>query len=144
MRRQWKEASRMLILNRLSIWILETVLEALLLSVVLVFLLGDDQHKHAKDLAVSFVWIGTMFFSTGYLFTTAITRAVWRGSRIWLYPVVALVLFFIHFEILNHAAGGIFDAPKRAVIRTAGGCIVLACTLAGSLLLRRWTAPTNK
>jgi hypothetical protein len=54
------------------------------------------------------------------------------------------VLFFVHFEILNHAAGGIFDAPKRTVIRIAGACIVVACTFAGTLLLRRWTASTNK
>ena len=129
-------------IKRLLVWLLETVLEALLLSVVLVCLLGDNQHRYGKDLAVSFVWIGTMFFSTGYLFTTAIARTVWRRRLVWLYPGVALILFFIHFEILNHSAGGIFDTPKRAVIRIAGSCIVLACTFVGTLLLRRWTSGT--
>lgn len=129
-------------IKRIVVWLLETLLEALLLSVVLVCLLGDNQHRYAKDLAVSFVWIGTMFFSTGYLFTTVIARAAWRGRFAWLYSGVALVLFFIHFEILNHSAGGIFDAPKRAVIRIAGACIVLACTFVGTLLLRRWASAT--
>lgn len=129
----------MLILKRLAIWLIETSLEALLLAVVLVCLLGDDQHKYAKDLSVSFVWIGTMFFSTGYLFTTAIARAVWRGATVRLYPVVAVVLFLVHFEILNYSAGGIFDLRKRVVIRIVGVCIVLACTFVGNLVLRKWT-----
>lgn len=128
--------------KRLLVWFLETVLEALLISVVLVCLLGDNQHRYAKDVAVSFVWIGTMFFGTGYLFTTAIARAASQGRFIRLYPGVALVLFLIHIEILNHSAGGIFDAPKRAVIRIAGACIVLTCTFVGNLLLRRWTSAT--
>jgi len=128
----------MLTLKRLTIWFLETVFEAFLLSVVLVCLLGDDQHKYAKDLSVSFVWVGTMFFSTGYLFTTAIARAVWRGGTVRLYPVVAVVLFLVHFETLNYSAGGIFDLKKRVVIRVAGVCIVLVCTFAGNLILRKW------
>jgi len=129
----------MLILKRLAIWFLETLLEALFLAVVLVSLFGCDQHAYGKCIGVSFVWIGTMFFSTGYLLTTAIARAVWRGMVVWLYSIVALVLFLIHFEILNHATGGMYDAPKRIVLRIAGGCIVLACTFVGTLLLRRWT-----
>ena len=130
-------------LKRLAIWFLETVFEAFLLSVVLLCLLGDDQHKYAKDLSVSFVWIGTMFFSTAYLFTTAVARAVWRGDTVRLYPLVAGALFLVHFEILNHSAGGIFDLRKRLVMRVAGMIIVLACTFVGNLLLRRWTATTN-
>jgi|SRR5271170_5431647 len=128
--------------KRLLVWFLETVLEALLISVVLICLLGDNQHRYAKDLAVSVVWIGTMLFSTGYLLTTVIARAALQGRFIRLYPGVALILFLIHFEILNHSAGGIFDAPKRAMIRIAGACIVLACTFVGNLLLRRWTSAT--
>ena len=131
-------------IKRLVVWFIEISLEAMFLGVVLVCLLGDNQHAYVKDLTVSFVWISTMFFSTGYLFTTGIVRAVWRGKSVWLYPVVALALFFVHFEILNHSAGGIFDAPRRTVIRIAGGCIVPACTIAGTLALRRWTAASTK
>ena len=78
--------------KRLVVWFLETVLEALLISVVLVCLFGGNQHRYAKDLAVSFVSIGTMLFSTGYLFTTAIARAASQGRFIRLYPGVALIL----------------------------------------------------
>lgn len=127
-------------IKRLLVWLLETVLEAALLSVVLLILSGYTRGTLFKDLAVGFVWIGTMFFSTGYLFTTAIARAVWRGGRVWLYPGVAMVLFFIHFELLNHSVGGIFRLPDRVVLRIAGACIVLACTFVGNLLLRRWTS----
>jgi len=134
----------MLILKRLATWLLETVLEALLLSVVLLSLSGYTRGALLKDLATGFVWITTMFFSTGYLFTTVIARAVWRRGRIWGYPVIALALFFVHFEILNHAIGGIFNPHDRVVIRIAGACIVLACTFAGTLALRRWTAANRK
>jgi hypothetical protein len=134
----------MVILRRLFIWLLETSLEALLLGMVLVSLSGDNQQAYVKDLAVSFAWISTMFFSTGYLLTTGIARAIWQAGRAWQYSIVATVLFFIHFEILNHAAGGLFDPPKRAVIRIAGGCVVFACTLAGTLVLRRWTGTSSK
>jgi hypothetical protein len=130
----------MLILKRLSIWLLETALEALLLGVALSSLLGVTQHAYVRDSAVSFVWISTMFFSTGYLFTTGIARAVWQPRKVWLYSALATLLFFIHFEILSYVAGGIFDPTKRAAIRLAGGCIVVLCTMAGGLALRRWTA----
>jgi hypothetical protein len=132
----------MLILKRLAIWLFETSLEALLLAVVLVSLFGCDQHTYGKCIGVTSVWVGSMFFGTGYLFTTAIARAVSRGVSVWPYSVIALALFFIHFEILNHAAGGMYDAPKRIVLRLAGGCIVLACTFAGTLLLRHSTHAT--
>jgi hypothetical protein len=135
---------RMLILRRLSIWPLETSLEALLLGVVLVSSSDANQHNFVKDVAVSVVWIATMFFSTGYLLTTGIARAIWQPGRLWPYSMVATALFFIHFEILNHSAGGIFDPPKRAVIRIAGGCIAFACTLLGTLVLRQWTTASSK
>ena len=125
-------------LKRLLVWFIETSLEGALLAVVLVSLFGCDQHAYDKCLAVNFVWIGTMFFSTGYLLSTGIARALWRGRSIWIYPVVATLLFFIHFEILNYIAGGAFDTAKRSVIRVAGACIVFACTLAGTFALRKW------
>ena len=130
----------MLILKRLSIWLLETALEALLLGVALSSLLGVTQHAYARDAAVSFIWIGTIFFSTGYLFTTGIARAVWQPRRTWLYSTLATLLFLIHFEILNFAAGGIFDPTRRAAIRITGGFMVVLCTMVGSLALRKWTA----
>jgi hypothetical protein len=143
MRRKRKEAIRML-LKRLIVWFIETSLEDALLGVVLVSLFGCDQHAYGKCLAVNFVWLGTMFFSAGYLLTTGIARAIWRGRDVWPYSVVATVLFFIHFEILNYAAGGAFDPAKRSVIRVVGACIVFACTLAGTFALRNWTPARSR
>lgn len=129
----------MLILKRLSIWLLETALEALLLGMALSSLLGVTQHAYARDVAVGFVWISTMFFSTGYLLTTGIARAVWQPRRVWLYSMLAMLLFLVHFEILNYSAGGIFDAAKRTLIRIVGACIVFACTITGGAVLRKWS-----
>jgi hypothetical protein len=134
----------MQIVKRLVVWFAETSSEALLIGVVLICLSGDNWHAYGRDLAVSFVWISLMFFSTGYLLTTGIARAVWQPQQTGLNSIVATALFYIHFEILNHAARGIFDPPERVVVRIAGGCIVLACTFGGTLLLRRWTPATNK
>jgi hypothetical protein len=128
----------MLVVKRLTIWLLEIILETALLGVVLVNLFGCDLHAYVKCLAVNFVWIGTLFFSTGYLFSTGVARAIWRGRNVWIYPMIATALFFVHFEILNYAAGGAFDLAKRSVIRVAGACIVFTCTFLGSLALQRW------
>lgn len=119
-------------------------METLLLAVILVSLSGNGKHAYIRDVAVSSVWIGAMFFSTGYLFTTGIARTIWQPRRVWLYPMLATLLFLIHFEILNYTAGGIFDPAKRAVIRIAGGCIVLVCTFAGSMALQKRPAGQSR
>jgi hypothetical protein len=124
--------------KRLLIWFLETSLEAVLLAVTLLCLFGHDRNAYFKDLAINFVWIGTMFFSTGYLLSTLVARAIWQGRSLWIYSVIAAVLFSIHFEILNYAAGGAFNVTPRWVVRIAGACIAFPCTLAGTSLLRRW------
>jgi len=133
-----------LILKRLLIWVLEASLEAALLGLVLISLFGCDQHMYIKCLAVNFVWVGTMFCSTGYLLSTGIARTLWRFGSAWLYPAIATALFFIHFEILNYAAGGTFDPQKRSVIRVAGALIVLTCTFAGTFTLRKWALVRSK
>ncbi len=129
----------MLILRRLAIWFLETLLEALLLAVFFSIWLGCDFHECGHGIWLTFVWIGLMFFSTGYLLTTGIARAVWRGSTVKLYPVVGAVLFLFHFEILNYDVGGISNLKTRIALRIAGVCIVVACTYTGNLILRKWT-----
>lgn len=128
----------MLILKRLVVWLLETSCEVLLLSLFLIFYHGSDQHASAKDVLVLAASTAFMFFTTGYLLTTALFRAFWRSQRLWFYSAIATTLFLFHFEILNVVAGGVFESPERLWIRVAGACIVLACTLAGSYALRKW------
>jgi hypothetical protein len=143
MRRNQQKAIGMLILKRLSVWALETALQALLLSLVLIGLFGYDSHEFGKTLLICTTWIVIMFFSTGYLFSTVLFRAFWRGRGLWLYSAIATLLFLIHFEILNVGVGvgGAFNPPERLRIRAAGVCIVFACTFVGSYFLRKGSSP---
>ena len=130
-------------IKRITVWFIETCLEILLLGLVLTLLLGHDQHAFVKDVFIYSAGISLLFFSTGYLLTTVIVRAVWKGRRSWLYPAVATALYFIHFEIMNFGVRGAFEPSTRLHVRVFGACIVFACTLAGTLVLRRWTATGN-
>jgi hypothetical protein len=94
------------ILMRLAVWLIETSFEALMLGLFPIVLFGYDKHAFGKGLLFSVAGVALMFFTTGYLLTAAIFRAAWRGQRLWSYPAIATALFFIHFGILNVAAGG--------------------------------------
>jgi hypothetical protein len=128
----------MLMPKRMVVWLLETSCEALLLSLFLIVLYGYDQHAFGRALLAFANGVALLFFTTGYLLTTAIVRAVWRSQRLWLYPVIATVVFLIHFEILNVGIGGAFEPPERLRIRLAGACVLFACTFAGGWILRKW------
>src|SRR4051794_2478669 len=107
----------MLVLRRLAVWFIETSSEVLLLGLVLTVLLGHDQHAFFKDLSTYASGIVLLFFTTGYLLSTIVVRAAWRGRTLWSYPSIATVLFFIHFEIMNVGMGGAFERPERTRIR---------------------------
>jgi hypothetical protein len=130
----------MLILKRLAVWFVETFSAVLLLGLLLALLLGHDQHAFLKDVLIYSSGVGLLFFSTGFLLTTLVVRAVWKAPNLWLYPAAATTLFFIHFEIMNLSVRGAFEPPARLQVRVAGACIVFACTLVGTAMLRRWTA----
>ena len=125
-------------IKRLVVWFIETLSEALLPGTVLTVLLGYDQRAFLKDLSVYSSGIVLLFFTTGYLLTTIVVRAVWNGKALWLYPAVATGLFWIHFEIMNALLRGAFAPSDRIRIRAAGACIVIVCTLTGTLALRKW------
>ena len=130
----------MLAMKRLTVWLVEVALEAVLLGSFLVAIFGHDRHSLGKDLLISAVAITWMFFVTGYLLTTALSRFFWKLPRLWPYSAFAAVLFLIHFEFLNVGVGGAFAPSDRLRIRVAGILIVLACTLGGSLVIRLWEA----
>jgi hypothetical protein len=134
----------MLILKRLSAWFVETSSEVVLLGLVLTVLLGHDQHAFFKDLSIYSSGVILLSVTTGYLLSTIVVRAVWRGRTLWSYPAIATVLFFIHFEIMNVGLGGAFEPSARVRIRAAGACIVFACTLAGTFVLRKWAPAHSK
>jgi len=117
--------------KRLAVWLLETLSEAVLLSVLL-FVLGG--RGPAGDFL--FILMGTIvvfMWGYGYLFTTAIFGVVWRGRRWWLYPSSAAVLFLTHLHF--YATG--WASSLRLLTQVFGACIVFACTVAGNWLLRR-------
>lgn len=125
-------------LKRLVVWLVEVAIEALSLGLFLVVIFGHDPHSLGKDVLFFAVAIAWMFFMTGYLLTTAISRVLWKHSRLWTYPVLAMALFLIHFEILSAGVGGAFAPSDRLRIRLAGAFIVFACTFAGSWAIRLW------
>jgi hypothetical protein len=127
----------MLILKRLTIWAAEIILQAVLLGLLLIGFDGYDQHAFGNDLLTCVIWILIMFFLTGYLATTSISRAIWRGRKLWLYSVIATTLFLIHFEVLNMGIGGAFEPWVRVRIRMAGACFAFFSTLAGTAILQR-------
>lgn len=133
----------MLILKRLTVWFGETSTEVLLLGLALIALFGHDQHAFGRSLLAYSTGLVLFSFTTGYLFTTAIARGVWRGGSWWSYPAVALALFIIHSEIFFVLSGG-STRPEQFSMQVAGALVVFACTVIGTLLLRRWTATRNK
>jgi len=128
-------------LKRLTVWLVETSFEALLLGAVLIALFGYDKNAFGKDLLIYSLSISFMFFTTGYLVTTVILRALWKGRSLWWYPAIATTLFFIHFEIMNVGMGGAFGQRDRYRTLAAGLCIAFACTLLGTFALKRWATP---
>jgi hypothetical protein len=129
-------------MKRIVVWSIETVSEILLLGIVLTVLLGHDPHAFLKDVSVYSSGVVLLFFTTGYLITTIVVRAVWKGQTLWIYPGIATGLFLIHFEIMNVSLGGAFAPADRLLIRSAGACIVIVCTLVGTIALRKW-APAH-
>lgn len=127
-------------IKRLTTWLLEIVFEILFLGVFLA-LSGHDPNEFITAVFGYGAGILMMFFATGYLFTTMIARALWKGKSLWLYPCAAVVLFFFHFEIMSIAVGGAFDSVNRLRIRMVGVVVVLLCTSIGSVAMERIARP---
>ena len=134
-RRTWS-----LIAKRLAVWFVETSSEVLLLGLVLTALLGRDQHAFLRGVTSYAAGIVLLFITTGFVLTTIVVRALWRGRTLWSYSIIATALFLFHFEIMNVSLGGAFDPSDRVRIRAAGACIAFACTFGGTLVLRKWAA----
>ncbi|HEV3219345.1 MAG TPA: hypothetical protein VGZ48_06210 [Candidatus Acidoferrales bacterium] len=145
---EMKETTRMdltagkdLMKKRITVWFAETQCEAFLLSALCVVLTPPQSINGdglARDLILGFIIISTLFLATGFLLTTAIISAFWRGQSRWLYPTVAAALFSILLQILFY----VFDTvDKRVRLRYSifGACIVFGCSLVGGYFLRWWT-----
>jgi hypothetical protein len=135
--------------KRITVWFLETQCEVLLLSVLctyLSFFNGHGPDGFFRELVISFLVLSTLFLATGYLLTTAIIAAFWRGHRLWLYPVFAAVLYSIILQILLFLLSDLNSSEKQEIltVRLAGPCIVFLCTFVGGYFLRGWAPAGNK
>jgi hypothetical protein len=132
--------------KRITVWFVETQCEALLLSVLCVILSwpdGPKQDGFFHSVVAGFMIVSTLFFSTGYMLTTAIVATFWRARRMWLYPTIAAAVFSFHLEMFFFVLPDTVEAEKLTV-RIAGPCIVFACTLVGSYFLRDWAPAGGK
>jgi hypothetical protein len=124
----------MLIIKRLVVWMLETSSAALLLGLALIGLFGYDGGAFGKSLGLYLSGIVLLSFTTGYLLTTGIVRAAWKGHTLWSYPALATALFLIHLQIFFVISGGSIRS-QRLSIQAAGASIVFGCTFVGSFIL---------
>jgi hypothetical protein len=127
----------MLILKKLAVWFAETSLEVLLLGLALIALFGYNQHAFGRSLVAYATGLVLVSFTTGYLLTTAVARAVWKGRKRWSYSAIAVTLFLVHSQIFFAVSRG-STRPEKLSMQVAGACIVFACTFAGTLGLQAW------
>ncbi len=130
----------MLIGKRLTIWLHETLSAVFLIGVGLLLVVGYDKTRGiGRELLFSVRWIGLFAFSTGYLFTTAVCRVIWRDLRPWSYPIIATVLFLIHSQVFFVSFRSSSE-PQELFFQIPGGLTVFACTYVGSYVLRTWVS----
>ncbi len=127
----------MALAKRLLLSLAETCSQALLLGLLLIRLFGHDKYSFVGGLAIYAGEILLMFCVTGYVLTTVIARAIWKGDSSRFYPLLCTVLFVIHFEVLNVGLGGAFPPSDRPIVVIAGAAAAFATTLAGTLLSRK-------
>jgi hypothetical protein len=131
-----------LTLKRLVVRFCETLVEAVLLGLAIVFLFGYDENTFAKSFALSVTGIFMFSFTTGYLFTTLLARSVWRVRQVWSYSGMAVTLFLTHSVYFFVVIRGPLTLLPLSIM-AVGSCIVFFCTLAGTRALRDWAATPN-
>ncbi len=134
----------MLIGKRLTVWLLETLFAVFFIGLGCLLFAGYDKTRGiGRELLFSITWIGLFAFSTGYLFTTAVCRVIWRDLRPWSYPIIATVLFLIHSQVFFVSFRSSSE-PQELSFQIPGGLTVFVCTYVGSYVLRRWVSADNK
>lgn len=122
-------------LKRLCIWTGEIVSQAVGLSILL--LSSPSDISPAGEIYKLALAIITAFVMSGYAWTTLVARLMFKSSRIWLYPVIAVLLSLIHFEVLNRQVGP-FDTTFAFKVRSSSVVVVFMITILGSFALNHW------
>jgi len=138
----------MLILKRLTVWLLEVACEAVgtsLILIILVFTLqaSGQPGKIRLDAALKLATttpsvILAMFILSGYVFTTALAACTLRGRGRWVYPGTAAALFIIHSTIVRFVIPTGLSLPELLTVQVAGSCFTFICAYLGNGLMRRW------
>jgi uncharacterized membrane protein len=122
---------------RFSAWLIEMLVDALLFSIVAI-IMSHAGYPTARDIAALTVAALTSFGVSGFAITTFVLRLALRGRGAKVYPIIAPLLFLIHFEVMNlMVPGGLMDSQERFLFRVIGSGVVLVVATAISLLLKR-------
>jgi hypothetical protein len=128
----------MVILRRMTVWLCETLCQTLLFGgvfVVMAIPYGRSQYGFVPDLLLASSLTAFVMLTTGYLLTTAVFRAFFKGRGLQFYPIIAVVLFLTHLQMLFREISE-FTPPQKLALRGIGAFIVFACTFVGSRFLR--------
>jgi hypothetical protein len=135
----------MLTLKRIAIFLVELSLEAILLGSVLGALVSH-QLGLLNGMLGSIIAVPVILGLHGY-YIWRILAVTARASKIgWLYPVAATSVFIAHvlYIVLRFKSDLSPVAQAMSLPFLIGGaCVVLACSLAGSLALRKWAPASN-
>src|SRR5215475_11969277 len=129
----------MLILKRPAVWLIETVAEAVLLSLFMNAWWGYSDPVKRGFLSQLFGWAWIIFtvfmLGSGYLITTVILRVAWTSQRLWAYSAASAVLVLAHLQIFFFVASG-WTNYERLPVQVASICVVFACTFIGGWILQ--------
>jgi hypothetical protein len=131
----------MRVIMRITTWAIEMLVQAVLLTIFIISISHVDSHVSPKDVLFLVVSVLIYFGLSGYTVTTLVARILLSDNRVWIYSIVAPMLFLIHFEFVNRmVAEGFMDPHNRVLMRVIGSFLVLVVTIAGSFALKKTTA----
>ena len=125
---------------RLAVWLLEVLVEGLLLGVLLGALTLSNFIGLLPGVWALGLMVGVVLFLNGYYVTKTLFGLVWRGQKSWLYPGIAATIFVIHMYVFYMRAKPDMPGLPRVILpfQVGGACIVFACTFVSGWFLRKW------
>lgn len=140
-------------LKRLTVWLLEKIVEACLLGCLVSCLFLNNASYTSltawgriPNFLIFGLVVSVALFLHGYYLTTAFFGVVSRSARSWVYPTTTCALFLIHTRIVFMHAGADFTPETRAMelpIALGGAVIAFSSASAGNYALRKWTRPES-
>jgi len=123
---------------RFSAWLLEMFVEAILFLLIIKVIGHIDGTITIRDVTVLLLMTFSFLALSGYAETTWAIRLFVRERWLRFYPIIAVLLFLAHFEVMNLIVrGGVMDAHGRFELRVLGSGVVLVVTTATTLTLER-------